>query len=397
MSPNPTPQGKACNPFAMFVAFKFGRMSEKVDFKRRAQYMSEFAAAWRSMSDEQKQPWREQSQRGYREAKRRRTGESDDALGPGKPAHLTASTAQPSTSGQILSSASQAACPLPPTPLLATVLGSRFRIDGDTRQLGEGSYGTVVRVVDITTSRKFAAKLFLGGGSTQSAKREKAVYDKLMDRPHGAFLPVLEALVQPAMSWIVMPLCADGSLAQFLREHGPADGALARGLSEQCRSGLAHLHAVGFLHLDIKPGNLMYDRRTSHLAIVDFGLSCSWPLHARHASCQINGYRIATVMYRAPELFQRAVAQPILSPGVDAWSCGCVMFEMATGRRAWPGDTEDDVEKVIMQHASRFYSNEGNFSELSPEMSTVVRGLLHPDRTLRKSLAGTPFWPGVET
>ena len=127
----------------------------------------------------------------------------------------------------------------------------------DARVLGRGSYGTVVRVEHRVTRRRFAAKLMRCPGE---AMVEVGVYRHLAASAHSAFQELLAFSLHGTMSWIVTPWCEAGSLQGCLREFGRLEGvAHVLGFANQVRSGLDHLHrSVGFLHLDVKPGNILF-------------------------------------------------------------------------------------------------------------------------------------------
>lgn len=106
---------------------------------------------------------------------------------------------------------------------------------------------------------------------------------------------------------------------------------------QACRA-LAHLHASGVVHRDIKPQNLLVDASRGHLLkLCDFG----------SAACLANGRPslvayICSRYYRAPELIFGATNY---TTAVDLWSIGCVLGEMIRGRPLFPG--ENGVDQLV--------------------------------------------------
>jgi len=277
---------------------------------------------------------------------------------------------------------------LPTNALGSTVLGGRFRVD-EERRIGEGSYGTVVRVVEVATSRRFAAKLFLSD-SVPSAHQERRVYEALAAKTHPAFHRIVDSAWREPMAWFVIPL-GSGSLASYIRSHSIDSDAVA-GIAEQVRDGLVHLHEVaGFLHLDVKPSNLLFCPRSMHVHIIDFGLCRPWPHNPQTLKNSVNGNAVCTSAYRAPELFASHVTIEDLSPAVDAWAVGVVLVEAATGKSLfWGADGQRDrAAQRVLSFARDYYSSatsDGPLAKVHRAPRPVARGLLHPDPRRRRCL-----------
>ncbi|CAE8633110.1 unnamed protein product, partial [Polarella glacialis] len=106
-----------------------------------------------------------------------------------------------------------------------------------------------------------------------------------------------------------------------------------------CRA-LAHLHASGVVHRDIKPQNLLVDAQKGHLLkLCDFGSA------AKVGSGRLGPTLVAYICsryYRAPELIFGATNY---TTAVDLWSIGCVLAEMLRGRPLFPG--ENGVDQLV--------------------------------------------------
>ena len=133
---------------------------------------------------------------------------------------------------------------------------------------------------------------------------------------------------------------------------------LVRKLSRDLLSGLLQCHSRGIVHRDIKPQNLLLfstgpvaagpidvDRVTLKLA--DFGLARSSSLWTRSSCGRPVTMEVATLPYRAPEVLDgvdrqdktadgAAAARALYGSGVDVWSAGCVLVELALGRPGPP-------------------------------------------------------------
>jgi len=106
---------------------------------------------------------------------------------------------------------------------------------------------------------------------------------------------------------------------------------------QACRA-LAHLHASGIVHRDIKPQNLLVDANRGHLLkLCDFGSAA----HLGQGRPSLVAY-ICSRYYRAPELIFGATNY---TTAVDLWSIGCVLAEMIRGRPLFPG--ENGVDQLV--------------------------------------------------
>jgi serine/threonine protein kinase len=132
----------------------------------------------------------------------------------------------------------------------------------------------------------------------------------------------------------------------------------------QAAEALQHAHAIGVLHRDVKPGNMMVDTH-GQCWLIDFGLAhCNDGARVSDESSESTGPsaplatrgRLGTLEYMAPEqLKDRATEQS------DVWGLGATLYELLTLRRAFQGRSDDEVEAKIL-HAdptpiSRLVSN----------------------------------------
>ncbi|TKR77944.1 hypothetical protein L596_018831 [Steinernema carpocapsae] len=110
----------------------------------------------------------------------------------------------------------------------------------------------------------------------------------------------------------------------------------------QTLAGLSYMERKGYMHLDIKPDNLLVDKETGRLKIGDFGSTKEYS-----KSVAQNWYQV-TRYYRAPELCFKFMR---FDPTVDVWAAGCILIEMLTNRIIFFGNNNDDqllkIFKVI--------------------------------------------------
>ena len=101
----------------------------------------------------------------------------------------------------------------------------------------------------------------------------------------------------------------------------------------QLLTGMDFCHARGIMHRDLKPQNLLVDRKGT-LKLADFGLARAFMIPVRSYT-----HEVVTLWYRAPEIL---LGQRTYAPAVDMWSIGTIFVEMVNRRPLWPGDSEID-------------------------------------------------------
>jgi serine/threonine-protein kinase PpkA len=136
-------------------------------------------------------------------------------------------------------------------------------------------------------------------------------------------------------AFLVLEHAGEGSL---LPEPGVATHAEVHALATQAAGALAHVHAQGWVHRDVKPANLLR-RADGSLALADFGCAC---VRGQGLDAPA-GTLIGTPLYCAPEQAQGARAEP----PADVYSLGVVLHELISGHPPFPGRT---VLELLGQH-----------------------------------------------
>ena len=205
----------------------------------------------------------------------------------------------------------------------------RYRIDG---RLGEGGVGTVYRATLDGASDPLALKILKPGFVTDAEYRQRFLHEAraatTIDHPH--VVRVLDAGEVDGRPFLAMPLITGRALDMVLRE-GLFDAASAVRLAEEIGGALDALHAVGLIHRDVKPGNVILDA-DGHFALTDFGFAKGTEYQTLTQAGQVVG----TLLYMAPERLrgERAV------PGSDIYALGCTLFECVTGEPPFVGGNQ---------------------------------------------------------
>eukprot|EP00079_Xenopus_tropicalis_P034228 XP_017947999.1 PREDICTED: protein kinase C delta type-like [Xenopus tropicalis] len=147
---------------------------------------------------------------------------------------------------------------------------------------------------------------------------------------------------------------------------------------------LQFLHSNGIIHRDLKPENILVDN-DGHIKICDFGLAAE----EMFAGKEISGLG-GTPGYRAPEI----LSLEKYDAGVDWWSFGVIMYEMATGRQPFIPSLVPAREFFDIKLRKLDYP-----SHMSQEMLDLLPKLLEMDKNKRLgvngNIRGHPFYGGI--
>lgn len=250
------------------------------------------------------------------------------------------------------------------------VLLERYRI---VSLLGKGGMGEVYRADDLVLKEPVALKMLpphlAEHGGVLEALRNEVKKARLVSHRHVCRVhDIGEVGGRPLLS---MEFIEGEDLASLLRRIGHLPQPKAVQLAIQLAEGLEAAHDQDVLHLDLKPANLMINRK-GDIKVSDFGL-------ARLSSAEKDDGRIAgTPAYMAPE---QAMGDE-LSNRSDIYSFGLILYEMLTGRRPFPARELDDV-LAFHESGSKIGESAGQLADLPPALQRVIADCLAADAAER--------------
>jgi tRNA A-37 threonylcarbamoyl transferase component Bud32/dipeptidyl aminopeptidase/acylaminoacyl peptidase len=223
--------------------------------------------------------------------------------------------------------------------------------------LGAGGMGEVYRARDTRLDRSVAIKVLPSRLSDQAEARER--FDRearavsSLNHPHICHL--YDVGSQDGVSYLVMELLEGESLAERLRR-GPLPLEQVLRCGAEIAEGLQAAHRCGVAHRDLKPGNVMLTKAGAKL--MDFGLAkgmtprnpqtseLTATLTSHNATpLTAQGTIVGTFQYMSPE----QVEGKETDARSDIFSLGAVLYEMATGKRAFEGKTMVSVAAAILE------------------------------------------------
>ena len=199
--------------------------------------------------------------------------------------------------------------------------------------LGEGSFAKVYK--GVSGENVVAVKTYKGGlQNLTNALAEVVMLEKI--GPHPNIVCLLDAWQTASDARLVMEWYPN-TLRDVLRNRSftPAE---TRSMFSGICAGLARVHSCDLIHLDVKPGNIGVGHDFVP-RLLDFGNAISSDIR-RRPRVKIHsqyGVREVTLNYRPPELFFGDVAY---TQAVDAWSAGCVLFELVKRKKLFPACSE---------------------------------------------------------
>jgi serine/threonine protein kinase/Tol biopolymer transport system component len=218
--------------------------------------------------------------------------------------------------------------------------------------LGAGGMGEVYRAVDTRLDRAVVIKVLSGHlaanpESRQRFEREARVISAL-NHPH--ICSLFDLGHDKGVDFLVMEYLEGETLAQRIAR-GPLPVDLLLKYSIQIADALDQAHRQGVIHRDLKPGNIVIT--SSGAKLLDFGLAKLQATpgigNETTATALANdltntGTIVGTLAYMAPEQLETGT----VSPRSDIFSFGAVMYEMATGKRAFKGKSQASAIAAVL-------------------------------------------------
>ncbi|MBX3246741.1 MAG: serine/threonine protein kinase [Myxococcales bacterium] len=250
---------------------------------------------------------------------------------------------------------------------LGEIIADRYRLEG---RIGSGATSDVFVAMDIRDERQVAVKLLRLRGP-QATERFIREADALHFLEHPSVVRVLGHHQDPPL--LVMELLVGETLGKRLSAGWRPSVAEVRRIASALAEALAHVHAHGLIHRDIKPTNVLLTR--DRVVLFDFGL-----VRGLASVLTRPGQVLGTIGYLAPE----AILGAHPSPATDLYALGCLLQELLTGKAPTPHSFREPLRQI----AERALHEAPVALDIDDHvLARVVQSCLEPDPARRPTAA----------
>jgi hypothetical protein len=261
--------------------------------------------------------------------------------------------------------------PAPPTTELDLVRAAFTAEYEILSEIGRGGMAIVYRAVERELEREVALKVlpFSMAGDSQMVERflREARMAARLEHPH--VVPIWRVGRAGGLPFIAMKLVHGPTVGDLVTSRGSLPAAQVRRMLLETASALAHAHASGIVHRDIKPDNILLEPDGRAL-VTDFGIARAH----REASLTASGTAIGTPRYMSPE---QARAKTVDGRS-DLYALGIVAYECLTGHVPFDGP---DPIGILLAHVEQPVPEPYLEDPEGRALWPIVRRLLekHPD------------------
>lgn len=234
--------------------------------------------------------------------------------------------------------------------------------------IAAGGMGIVLKGKDTSLDRVVAIKVLAPVLAADERARQRFVREarSVAAIRHENVVGIFAVSIASDLPFLAMEYIEGESLAQKLQREGKISFSELLSVAREVAAGLAAAHERGIIHRDIKPGNILIERRTSRVKITDFGLART----VDDTGLTRSGFIAGTPEYLSPE----QAAGESVDARSDLFSLGCLLYAMCAGRSPFQAPSTLAVLRRVADH------NPPNLSELSGDVprwfSALVERLL---------------------
>ena len=269
------------------------------------------------------------------------------------------------------------------------LLAQRYEI---LKLLGEGGMGAVYQARDVELGRLVALKVI-----RPDLARNRAILDRFKQElilatqvTHRNVVRIYDLGEAEGIKFITMEYVEGEDLATVLHQRVKLPPHEAVNIIEQVCRALRAAHSVGVIHRDLKPQNIMREKGSGRILVMDFGLAKT--LEGNNMTQ--TGAMVGTMEYMSPE---QALAGN-LDQRSDIFSLGLIFYELLTGQTPFRADSA--LASLIKRTQERVVPISELDKSIPPELSQIVSRCLERDLTLRyqsaeELLLDLELWAGT--
>jgi len=277
--------------------------------------------------------------------------------------------------------------------------GARLGVYEISDFIAAGGMGEVYRARHTVLGRQVALKIVGGPFSDDSARRLIGEAKHASILTHPSICTIYDAGEAGNIPFIVMAYVDGRPLSEILHE-GVPEPTVAVEYGKQIADAVAHAHAHGIIHRDLKSSNVVIDE-TGRAIVLDFGIATRLPnaaaIESGQSTVRVHGVILGTLSHMAPEVLRGGEADA----RSDIWGLGTLLYELATGTLPFEGETSFEIASAILNEPPKPMSH-----RISLAMRFVIERCLVKDPDARyqrasdvwaalDSIGRRPSWPAT--
>jgi serine/threonine protein kinase len=250
------------------------------------------------------------------------------------------------------------------------MIGGRYRMG---RAIGRGGMGEVYLAEDTVLGREVAVKRIAKTDEDQATATERLLREARsaarIHHPH--VVTVHDLVVEGNAAYIIMEYVPAENLAQILRR-GPIGPERAAGIGAQVADALNAAHALGVVHRDVKPSNILV-APGDLVKLTDFGVARV----AGDTGLTRTGHMIGSIAYMPPEIARGTEA----TPAADLYSLGATLYAAVEGRAPFATEKKESSTSVAM--LVRLVTETAPQATHAGPLTGLIADLLSPEPSTR--------------
>lgn len=246
------------------------------------------------------------------------------------------------------------------------------------RRLGRGGMGQVFLAEQTSLKRKVAIKMLRPelAANPMALRRFRAEAEAVAKLNHPNIVQIYGVGEHDGTHYMVLEYVDGRNLRDYLSRKGPPELPICLSLMHQVASALHLAHEAGFVHRDVKPENILLNRK-GEAKVTDFGLTRCFTDQGQPLHLTQSGVTMGTPLYMSPEQVQGRPADH----RSDIYSYGVTCFTLLTGTTPYRGSSPFEV---ALQHVQAETPSLAEFRpDLPVELDAMIRRMMAKDPAQR--------------